>query len=82
MAIDNTPQIVDEVSSRLGIKDEVIIPVDATHRRICRFSGPSDPLYLPVLAQIKQCYEKTLDHGGRLIPSLQVDKHFGMCQIP
>ncbi len=29
--------------------------MDATHRDICTYYAPSDPLYLPVLAQIVRC---------------------------
>jgi hypothetical protein len=46
--------VVDEVSSRLGVEDEVVLPIDATHSRICKFGGPSDALFLPVLAQLKR----------------------------
>ncbi|KAF6231685.1 hypothetical protein HO173_009987 [Letharia columbiana] len=47
--------IVDETSSKLGLEDEVLIPIDATHRRICKSQSQTDPLFLPVLAQIKRC---------------------------
>ena len=49
------PQIVDEHSSRLGIEHELLIPIDANHRDICKFQGPSDPLYTTVLLQIIRC---------------------------
>ena len=45
--------MVDEVSSRLGVEDEVLVPIDATHSRICKFNGPSDALFLK---QIKKLY--------------------------
>ena len=48
-------KIVDETSSKLGVESELLIPIDATHRRICKFQSRTDPLFLPVLAQIKRC---------------------------
>ena len=33
-------------------KGELLLPIDADHRRICEFNNPSDPRYLPVLAQL------------------------------
>lgn len=48
-------KVVDEQSSLLGYKDERVIPVDATHSGICKFSGPSHSLFAPVLAQVKKC---------------------------
>lgn len=48
-------KIVDETSSKLRVENEVLIPIDATHRRICKFQSQTDPLFLPVLAQIKRC---------------------------
>ncbi|KAL2049341.1 hypothetical protein ABVK25_010351 [Lepraria finkii] len=50
-------QVVDEISSLLGVEDEVLVPIDATHSRICKFNSPSDALFLPVLAQIKRLSE-------------------------
>ena len=35
-----------------------MIPIDATHRDICKYETPSDPLYMPVLAEIKRCVDK------------------------
>ncbi len=46
---------MDETSSKLGVESEVLIPIDATHGRICKFQSEIDPLFLPVLAQIKRC---------------------------
>ena len=48
-------KIVDETSSRLGVESEVLIPIDATHRKICKYRSQTDPLFLPVLAQIQRC---------------------------
>ena len=56
-------KIVDEASSKLGVEGEVLIPIDATHRRICKFQSETDPLFLPVLAQIKRCSAQTTQIG-------------------
>lgn len=32
-------RIVDEASSKLGVEREVLIPIDAMHRRIFKFSN-------------------------------------------
>ena len=48
-------KVVDETSSRLGVESEVLIPIDATHRQICKYRSETDPLFLPVLAQIQRC---------------------------
>ena len=47
-------KVVDETSSKLGVESELLIPIDATHRRICKFQSRTDPLFLPVLAQMKR----------------------------
>ena len=39
----------------IGLENERPIPIDATHSDICKFSGVADPLFTPVLAQIKRC---------------------------
>ena len=48
-------KIVDEASSKLGLDREVLIPIDATHQRICKFQSETDPLLLPIVGQIKRC---------------------------
>ena len=53
-------KIVDETSSKLGVESEVLIPIDATHRRICKFQSRTDPLFLLVLAQIKRCSAQSI----------------------
>ena len=53
--IDN--EVVDENPSCLGDDDEVRIPTDATHSQMCKFGSASDPLFSPILEQIKRCSE-------------------------
>lgn len=42
----------------------MLIPIDADHRRICKFNNPSDPRYLPVLAELRRCVEKATGKSG------------------
>lgn len=56
-------KIVDEASSKLGLDREVLIPIDATHRRICKFQSETDPLFLPLLGQIKRCSAQITQAG-------------------
>ena len=48
-------KIVDKTSSKLRLENELLIPIDATHSGIFKFDNRTDPLFLPVLAQIKRC---------------------------
>lgn len=59
MSMANLSKVVDEQSSLLGLEDERLIPVDATHSGICKFSGPSHSLFAPVLAQVKKCCQES-----------------------
>ena len=39
----------------IGLEGERLIPIDATHSEICKFSSATDPCFTLVLAQIKKC---------------------------
>ena len=60
----NDIQIVDDVSARLGVEEELLVPIDADHRHICKFNSPSNPRYLPVLAELRRCVEKATKRSG------------------
>ncbi len=51
----------------IGLEDERPIPIDATHSDICKFSGVADPLFTPVLAQIKRCASIAVAGPTRLV---------------
>lgn len=40
--------IVERDSSVLGYKDEMIYPMNANHRDVCKFESPTDPNYRTV----------------------------------
>jgi hypothetical protein len=43
---------VEKPSAILKVSHERIIPVDADHRKICKFSDPEDPIYRTVLLAV------------------------------
>ena len=69
------------MSARLGVVDELLIPIDADHRRICKFNNPSDPRYLPVLAELRRCVEKATRKSGIPAKPIQASRHPGIARI-
>ena len=67
-------KVVDQESSCLGLEHEILIPLDATHRQICKYESPSDPLYILVLAEIKRCLENSSSKNAlsKATPSLDI----------
>lgn len=47
-------QIVDKSSAVLNLPNERLLPVDADHREMCRFSDPKDPRFQPVISAVDQ----------------------------
>ncbi|MCJ1473354.1 hypothetical protein MMC13_002005 [Lambiella insularis] len=73
-------KIVDEVSSRLGIEDEVLIPIDSTDSEICKYRSSTDAQFLLVLAQIETSCIATASINNRVVPgpstSVSTASHF------
>jgi hypothetical protein len=49
----------------IGLEGERLIPVDATHSEICKFSSATDPCFTLVLAQIKKCASLAVSDSKR-----------------
>ncbi|KIV92177.1 polyubiquitin [Exophiala mesophila] len=64
--------VVPEESARLGLPNEMVFPVNASHRSICRYAFSTDQTYVLVEGSIKaiasgQSMLSPLDVPGRLI---------------
>jgi hypothetical protein len=46
-------KVVPEESARLGLVNEMIFPVNAHHRNICRYFSIEDPTYILVKSSIE-----------------------------
>lgn len=77
----NDIQVVDEISARLGVEEELPVPIDADHRRICKFNNPCDPQYLPVLAELRRCVEKATRKSGISANSIPANGISGMAGL-
>jgi hypothetical protein len=47
--------IVDKDSATLGYREEKSIPINASHREICKFDRPTDPNYLTIRNALVSC---------------------------
>jgi hypothetical protein len=47
-------QVVPEASAELGLPNEVVFPVNAHHRNICRYPSEGNQTYVLVEAAIKE----------------------------
>ena len=47
-------QIVPEESAKMGIQNEVLLPLNADHSSICKFQSSDDPLYKHVKGLINE----------------------------
>lgn len=51
-------QVVDQNSATLGWPGEIVVPIDANHRNICRFTGEKDHRIAPVLSNVRQMFRE------------------------
>ena len=58
-------KVVDEHSARVGFENETSIPIDATHSDICKFSGPSHAIFIPILAHIQRSCKLALEDDNQ-----------------
>ncbi|PTB65131.1 hypothetical protein BBK36DRAFT_1121948, partial [Trichoderma citrinoviride] len=68
--------VVPEESAKMGVPNEMVFPVQAHHRSICRYSSRDDPTYVLVVASLKMMMEKQLSQGAHLkLASSYGDSH-------
>jgi len=60
MSLAKPSQVVPEHSARLDLPNEIVYPVNAHHRNICRYSSKSDASYILVEAAIKEMVLESL----------------------
>lgn len=58
LTVSTYSQVVDQNSATLGWPGEIVVPIDANHRNICRFTGEKDHRIAPVLSNIKQIFRE------------------------
>lgn len=54
-------QVVDEDSAILGVPREVIIPINADHRSMCRFFSANSQKYFPINSAIVEMANRAID---------------------
>jgi hypothetical protein len=58
-----TTMIVDRDSAVIGHRREVVNPMNADHRNICKFDSPADPNYVTIRNSLVKAVEDVMGDG-------------------